>query len=748
MTFETDISGMTLYLYEMEPIVIVSQTAEERAKAVRLILSDSSSGDTILDESYFFGFDGKISIDIRDILRDRFSISLPAIDMEAFSDNTYAALLLDVGGGVLTAEFTVNGMSPDATGKVTDIDVLRVPENYILPLAIHDFRKRSGVEFIISGQRYARPSWLACTGSGKGSIVRFVGIAQLLPPEASWLRVEFSGTDPVISTPHYLVVRHHFEQYLFANRYGGFDNVPMNGVLEQVPEYEFENAVYGDSVRQVRAEQEQVYVQHSGYLSRQSMEAMMELIGSRQIYRLCGRMFRRIVVLETDISSRSDDALHSFSFRYKFAEPVDIKSYSFTWSVSEKNVSVWDATRALIGIETDAPENVISVICSDTDLIEDVRLLKNEAGQVVTADIDFINPHKGGRAETELDFIITGIAVSGKVETSDECRLIVPSAGNVLVTDDYAYSIPQEGGSLTIRIDTNAKWLKFAFDKSAFPADACNMVVYLIDPETGVREQLEDDLTNLGQVTIEPDGDPGLTCMYVMELYINWSAEDIAVDSTIEITGGFDGDVRKEKTVEISKSVPEKSLADFQKTSVQAADGTTADFIAMTSGVDSITVMGSMFGTCSVYGSDSAADDYLDAGDPSWEKATQVDSDTWTVPDDVRHIKISVNYMAGMPSPLTGTFNFFVSGRPAESHILTVERSAVSSVYQLRVTSAGPNKTQVIATISDMAGLGLAEAKSAVDNAEWFGSFLDYEATDLQATLQDLGAELEARKIS
>ena len=83
-----------------------------------------------------------------------------------------------------------------------------------------------------------------------------------------------------------------------------------------------------------------------------------------------------------------------------------------------------------------------------------------------------------------------------------------------------------------------------------------------------------------------------------------------------------------------------------------------------------------------------------------------------------------------------------------ESHILTVERSAVSSVYQLRVTSAGPNKTQVIATISDMAGLGLAEAKSAVDNAEWFGSFLDYEATDLQAALQELGAEVEARKIS
>ena len=744
MTIETDISGKTLYLYGMEPIVIVSQTDQEMEMPVRVILAELSSGDTILDESYFFGFDGKIVIDIRDILLDRFSVSLPAIDMEAVSDSSYASFLLTVGDGVISAEFTVNGMDPDAVEKVTDIDVLRVPDDYILPLCIHDFQERSGVEFVMPGQRYAKP-WLAGTGTGNGSIVRLVDISRLFMSGVSCFHVEFPGTDPVISTSRYKVIKHHFEQYLFANRYGGFDNVPMDGVLEQDPEYEFENATYGDTVRQVRAPREHVYVQHSGYLSRQAIDAMLELIVSRQIYRLCGRCFRRIVVLETNISSRSDDALNSFSFRYKYAEPVDVKSYGFAWTVAEVT-TVSSATRVQLGIETDAPKEAISVICSDNALLEDVRLLKNEEGQIVTADIDFINPHRGGRAETVLNFVITGIVVSGKKETSDECHIIVPSAGNVLSIEDYEYTIPPEGGSFTVRIETNAKWLKFVLDTTAFPSDACNVTVYLINPETGEREQLEDDIANLGQVTIEPDGDPGLSCRYVMELCVNWFAEDIPVDSNIGIIGGFDNDVQTEKTVDIFKDAAEKNLADFREILVTAADGTAANFIAMTSGVDSIAVAGSMLGTCDIYGSASTSDDYLDADDPSWEEATQVGSDAWTVPAGVRHIKISVNYMSGMPSPLTGTFNFFKSGRPAESHMLTVERSGSSAgTYQLRVTSIGSNKTQVIQTVSEMAALGLAEAKRVVENGEWFGSFTDYEASDLQSALQDLGAVVETR---
>ena len=198
---------------------------------------------------------------------------------------------------------------------------------------------------------------------------------------------------------------------------------------------------------------------------------------------------------------------------------------------------------------------------------------------------------------------------------------------------------------------------------------------------------------------------------------------------------------RLDGTIEI---VEEGSIS-FAETMLTVADGQTADFIARCQGIERLTLSGSMLYVVIIYGSTSSADGYLDADDPSWAQLTQTASNTWSVGQEIRHIRIELLYGDYMPSPMNGTFRFYDAVGLIEEQILTVERGTTDT-YQIRVTSPGAQKTQVIRTVSEMAGIGLMEAKSAVDNAEWFGSFLDYEATDLQAALQDLGAEVEIRK--
>lgn len=321
MTLDTDISGQTLYLPDMDDIVISSTEESEKNSPVKILLSDTG-GNTILEEYYFFNFDGIISIDIKDVLSEYFSHVLPAIGEDTAQAGLSAGMSIDVNDGELSAGFTVNGMSSRAKERSSDIDVLRIPEDFILPLSVHDIAERSGVEFVTPYRRHLQQSWLPTSGTGKGSMTRLSDISGY----PSWLKesfhVEFPGTDPLIASPQFKLCSHHFEQYLFANRYGGFDNIPMDGLLESEPDTEHEAGMYAGKTRQIRSRCTCEYTQNSGYVSRKTLEAMKDLICSRQIWHWKDGAFRQIVIMESDISSASDNMLHSFSFKYRYADKL------------------------------------------------------------------------------------------------------------------------------------------------------------------------------------------------------------------------------------------------------------------------------------------------------------------------------------------------------------------------------------------------------------------------------------------
>lgn len=325
MTFGTDISGKTFYLYGMEPIVISAQTDEERQTPVQIRLFNASD-DTVLSESYFFGFDGMVSIDISDVLERMFSHAVP--DRCGLMTDGGLAVRLNIAAALtvdedetqeISADFTVLGMDSMAAEKTSDIDMLRIPRDYILPLAVFDSGLRSGVEFVTPYRRYPKMDWLPTAGTMRNVMSMFVDLSDFPSELLRSFRVEYSGTSPVLSTPQFRMCPGHFEQYLFANRYGGYDNIAMDGRLEYVLETEHETGVYSGKLQGISCSCEDSFLQESGYVSRKTVRAMQDLICSRQIYHYENGRFRQILVTESDISCSSDDTLHSFSFRYRYA---------------------------------------------------------------------------------------------------------------------------------------------------------------------------------------------------------------------------------------------------------------------------------------------------------------------------------------------------------------------------------------------------------------------------------------------
>ena len=320
MELLTDIIGKVLYLHDLEDIAVMADSEIEMETPVRFILA-SLYGQVILDEKYWFDAGSSIfTVDLKDVLDVYFTQALPGIGSEIFSTGSSMELTIDIGDGSITGAFTVNGMSMKSKERTSDIDILRIPEDYILPLSIHDFASRSGVEFVSPHGTVKMPEWLATTGTGKGSRERLVDMSGASMRLKKSFHVVFTGTEPEIRTPQFRFCKGHFEQYLFANRYGGFDNIPMDGQLLSEPETEHEYGIYPGAIRQIRSKCTEIFTQYSGPVSRKTVSAMKDLICSRQIYHYTDGSFRQIVVLESDISSGSSDTVHGFSFSYRYIQ--------------------------------------------------------------------------------------------------------------------------------------------------------------------------------------------------------------------------------------------------------------------------------------------------------------------------------------------------------------------------------------------------------------------------------------------
>ena len=308
-----------------------------------------------------------------------------------------------------------------------------------------------------------------------------------------------------------------------------------------------------------------------------------------------------------------------------------------------------------------------------------------------------------------------------------------PAAGLFQFTTDEAVFQVADGGGYVVSLGARPGWIQQVKIRFIYTLSGGGT-------ETGAWNDFGSTVIDAGNSGRAPRG-------YQLQMNIvpnsNASSRSGAIRLEFRTPQGYS----REVTVPVEQVAYEGRVS-FAQTLLTVANGQRADFIARCHGIESMTLSGSMSYSVTAYGSTSTTSGFLTSDDPSWTELAQTSATGWDVGQEIRHLKLSVSYGAGMPSPMDGTFSFYGAAGLIAEQILTIERdgTAGTDTYQLRVTSPGSNKTQVIKTLSEMTGMGLIEAKSVVDNAEWFGEYQDYEATDIQAALQDLGATVEVRQ--
>ena len=320
----TEINNEVLYFHDMGPILISSDDGQ----VVDISLESASSG-LLLEESYYPGFDGVISLDISDIVATCLHPVIPEMDCDTPQDSLYDTFTLNYGDS--SATFTICGFSEDIKTKITDVDTLCVPSDYQIPLSLCNNCEREGITFCFPDGTTEDESGLS-TDVSVGAVSRMINIehSPAAGQESFYIKLE-CGENTIVS-PVFHITTGKYEQYLFANRYGGFDNIPMSGVLEFAPEFQFESGIFNKGNEQLRADADYIYVQNSGFLSRKVIELASELLCSSEIYHISSNgEYRKIVIIESSLTNKSTNSLHSFTFKYKYADdtrPASLRSRS------------------------------------------------------------------------------------------------------------------------------------------------------------------------------------------------------------------------------------------------------------------------------------------------------------------------------------------------------------------------------------------------------------------------------------
>ena len=304
---------------------------------------------------------GTVSVDLYDVVLDYLSLRWPALfnmpesaSWDLKTSSLEFTLITYAGSGYYTSTFHLVPFSRVASppcNVLSDLEHLRIPKDYVYPMnamlppvVIDPTREDAPsplpetVElFIETSFESGATTDLIDSDSGEqtafevGDTVtvlemqsRLIAFSGAILPSAPFrIKVEFSTsfTDRVIVSPLFTFAPGDFEQYIFRNRYGNFDNFPLQGVLKDVSEVSIENASLSSGRVQVRASMGERFRQSSGHLSVREASVLKGLLTSSHAYHLdkTSGTWRRIVIESVSVSRnvrRAPEAGISFEWSY------------------------------------------------------------------------------------------------------------------------------------------------------------------------------------------------------------------------------------------------------------------------------------------------------------------------------------------------------------------------------------------------------------------------------------------------
>lgn len=338
----------TLFLDELRDIAFTA--SDDTHIIIRM------NGSIVLDNIYTPSFDGMVHLDLRELVQRNTVNFLPTIcpdddmitDGIVFQYRAHSTVFVSVGYANTGKSyyFTVCGFESGAQERCTDIDFLRIPEDYLLPLSLYlpapEQAHCNLSHFLESGQRrtllaeetkpfkatqnytpgnaliFSRDIPIKAVPARIGEQFRIVQVADGVTPQT--ILSEGTPLHREIATPMMKICPGEFHQYIFLNRYGHYDNIPMSGAKTYSPEYDIENAEKAYSIDKVRSTMRESYTQNTGPQTRATLEALAELLLSPEIFHYVpGKSIRRIVVENPTLTVNSQNSINTATFSWRYA---------------------------------------------------------------------------------------------------------------------------------------------------------------------------------------------------------------------------------------------------------------------------------------------------------------------------------------------------------------------------------------------------------------------------------------------
>ena len=304
-----------------------------------------------------------VSVDLYDVMLDYLTLRWP----ERFerpqsgtwtmtSESPEFTLIKYIGDAYQTFLFRVAPFDSSEAltgGALSDLECVRIPKDYVYPVnamlppvIIDSTREDAPSPFPETVELFIETSFesgtttdLVDSDSGEqtafevGDTVtvlemqsRLIAFSGATLPSAPFrIKVEFSTsfTDRVVVSPLFTFAQGDFEQYMFRNRYGNFDNFPLQGVLKDVSEVSIENASLSSGRVRVRASMDERFHQSSGHLSVREASVLKGLLTSSHAYHLdkTSGTWRRIVIESVSVSRNARRAPEAgISFEWSYAD--------------------------------------------------------------------------------------------------------------------------------------------------------------------------------------------------------------------------------------------------------------------------------------------------------------------------------------------------------------------------------------------------------------------------------------------
>ena len=319
MDITTLTDGARLFLDELAELYMPGSVASPKYLKVGYS-TDSQNYITLVEDYLYGGFDGRISLDFRQEIQRQ--ISGESTPFSPKSRNPAVQWTHDS-----TLNTVVHQCSSDIKGKITDIDYLAVSEDTDYGLSYYR-PEGYGYEIgILAGGRLI--GLTAGDSAAEDGVLESVffhpdDLPSLLHdrPFRFIVRLvsqESGKQELVYKSPVYEIGQGDFQQFAFADRFGGYTFFPLSGALEHSSEYAFESARYQSGRGKVSASGSPVFTQYTGGLTGKAVAALSGLLLADNIFHKAGGVWHRIVIEDADISFLTGDSLHfgSFSFRYE-----------------------------------------------------------------------------------------------------------------------------------------------------------------------------------------------------------------------------------------------------------------------------------------------------------------------------------------------------------------------------------------------------------------------------------------------